>query len=579
MNRTVFSGILFATALSVGACDRAPTEPAVRVASLEIVDAKSPSILSVLKGQTLQMTAIARDSAGNVLADSRIGWSVQPTIAQQSSGNAGEATIDSKGKVTGVSRGWVTVTASAGNQSTIAYVYVRNAIASITFGLDSLRLIVGDARKVTVTAYDTSGVLIPLQIPLSISASEASVASFDGVATVTALGAGRTVITAGVDGIVAALPVRVSFATFASLAKGSAFACGLTEQGDALCWGKNNSSQLGIVTPRYCVGGAGQYCAQSASAVPVYVSGSLTFTRLSAGYLHVCGLTASKAAYCWGNGGDGKLGTAAGIGTCTDLIDFQGGACSATPLAVTGGLNFDSISASRYHTCALTPAGVGYCWGQGFGGKLGNGSTASSASPVPVSGGLVFRSISAGFQHSCGVTTAGEAYCWGRNVLGELGIGASDSVTRTMPTRVSGGLSFSYVGAGASTTCGLSTDGRVYCWGSANYIGLSSAPETCPPVSGSTTQPLGCATSPVPVESDLTFTLLAVAESSACALTASGSAYCWNYSFRVPTAVAVAPLRSVSVAYFGDGCGLTISNVAYCWGGFDLVAKRVPGQP
>lgn len=36
------------------------------------------------------------------------------------------------------------------------------------------------------------------------------------------------------------------------------------------------------------------------------------------------------------------------------------------------------------HTCALDTAGTAYCWGQGGAGRLGSGTTASSTTPVSV---------------------------------------------------------------------------------------------------------------------------------------------------------------------------------------------------
>jgi len=52
---------------------------------------------------------------------------------------------------------------------------------------------------------------------------------------------------------------------------------------------------------------------------------------------------------------------------------------------------------------ALTSAGCG-----------GDGTNTASNVPVAVSSGLTFQSVSASRHHSCGVTTAGVAYCGGK---------------------------------------------------------------------------------------------------------------------------------------------------------------------
>src|SRR2546430_15324470 len=79
-----------------------------------------------------------------------------------------------------------------------------------------------------------------------------------------------------------------------------------------------------------------------------------------------------------------------------------------------------------------------------------------SSSPVAVSGGLSFATVSASIKHSCGVTTSGAAYCWGGNEFGQLGNGASVIYTYTpvagargpaLPTPSGGGGVFSVGGA------------------------------------------------------------------------------------------------------------------------------------
>ena len=54
------------------------------------------------------------------------------------------------------------------------------------------------------------------------------------------------------------------------------------------------------------------------------------------------------------------------------------------PVAVVGGLVFQSLSATGNHTCGVTTAKVAYCWGYNGYGELGNGTTAGSAMPVQV---------------------------------------------------------------------------------------------------------------------------------------------------------------------------------------------------
>jgi S1-C subfamily serine protease len=74
---------------------------------------------------------------------------------------------------------------------------------------------------------------------------------------------------------------------FTSITSGVMHTCGLTLEGQAWCWGSNDSGQLGNGTT-------------AASAVPVRVSGGHAFEAVSAGGLHTCGLTPDGEVWCWG---------------------------------------------------------------------------------------------------------------------------------------------------------------------------------------------------------------------------------------------------------------------------------------
>ena len=320
-------------------------------------------------------------------------------------------------------------------------------------------------------------------------------------------------------------PVRVSGGlTFRSISAGWSHTCGLTTGGQAYCWGSNSDGQLGngfsrtistkpgsvagalafkelsaghehtcAVTTEgkaYCWGGnvSGQLGngtrSRDPTSSPVRVSGGLTFKSVSTGQKHTCGLTTGSQAYCWGYNGFGALGSGS--------LDNE---LHTTPVPVSGGLTFQSLSAGTDHTCGITANGVAYCWGNNGQGQLGNGGTANRAKPVPVSSGLTFRSVSGGASHTCGITTGGAVYCWGYNAFGTLGVPSTPISSKPVP--VSSGLTFRSVSGGASHTCGVTTGGAVYCWGSNLFgrLGATSPMETC----GYGSEPSPCSTTPVRV--------------------------------------------------------------------------------
>jgi alpha-tubulin suppressor-like RCC1 family protein len=184
----------------------------------------------------------------------------------------------------------------------------------------------------------------------------------------------------------------------------------------------------------------------------VPVAGGLSFTRLTGGrYGFTCSLASGGAAYCWGYNGTGALG--------------RGDTASSTmPAPVAGGLTFTEIAAGDNFACGRTTAGTVSCWGSNTDGAMGQGYLGiESPRPLSVQGGVAFASVATGLVHSCGLTTDGTAWCWGSNQKGEIGTG--DSVSSATPRPVVGGLHFVQLALGDEDSCGLTAAGALYCWG------------------------------------------------------------------------------------------------------------------
>lgn len=317
--------------------------------------------------------------------------------------------------------------------------------------------------------------------------------------------------------------------TFTSLSVAQDYACALTASGQAYCWGDNQTGQLGDGTT-------------TSRNVPAPVAGGLVFTGLDAGLSHACGITSSGAAHCWGSNGvklsSGVLGRQGALGT-TSTETCAGQPCSTTPVPVSGGHAFTSISTGLWSTCGTASGGAAYCWGWGRWGQLGIGSREdSNFSPLPVAGGIRFASASVGATYACGISPAGVAYCWGGTLVlsggdlvpnyGQLGNGSIAGSTTPVP--VAGGLTFTSVSAMDANniyghTCAVAVGGAAYCWGANREGGLGfAASEPC----RQEIRQIPCVTTPGQVSGTHRFTQLATGMEFTCGVSIAGAVYCWG---------------------------------------------------
>ena len=113
---------------------------------------------------------------------------------------------------------------------------------------------------------------------------------------------------------------------------------------------------------------------------------------------------------------------------------------------------------------------VPYCWGDNEYEQLGSKSPASANSPIRVPGKLAFKAIAAAMRYTCGITSAGAAYCWGTDLAGELGNGDLVELRgRLGPLPVFGDRILDSITARFVHTCGIGNASKVYCWGSDRY--------------------------------------------------------------------------------------------------------------
>lgn len=244
---------------------------------------------------------------------------------------------------------------------------------------------------------------------------------------------------------------------------------------------------------------------------------------------------------------------------------------SAASAAASAPLDFEQVSAGAFHSCGVATDGKAWCWGSNDKGQLGTGTVTPSAGsmvPIAVAGGLLFRHVSAGYEHTCGLTTGGRVYCWGFNYWGQLGDGTmgEDHDRRGTPAVVAGGRRFRLVRAGWSHTCAITTSADAYCWGE-NLYGQAGDGGTA----------LG-RPAPVAVLGGLKWRQLAGGAEHTCGVSKTDKLYCWGLNDHGQlgdgtkknrlTPVVVAGARTYRQVDAGTytTCAVTTGDVAFCWG-------------
>ncbi|HVF76406.1 MAG TPA: Ig-like domain-containing protein [Acidimicrobiales bacterium] len=205
--------------------------------------------------------------------------------------------------------------------------------------------------------------------------------------------------------------------------------CARRSDSTVWCWGHDGDGQLGDNTPE-----------DRAYAAPVKATAAedapaLTgATQITAGGFHTCARTSDARVRCWGRNSSGQLGDGTTGGKRFAVLVVANG------LAAFDG-TVTSVTAGDFHTCAIVPDTGVRCWGENGEGQLGTGGTGDSARAVtpvgmdpPSEVATLVTSLSANRANTCVRTVDTTARCWGDNTTGQLGdgIGSVSLVLRTV---------------------------------------------------------------------------------------------------------------------------------------------------
>jgi alpha-tubulin suppressor-like RCC1 family protein len=440
---------------------------------------------------------------------------------------------------------------------------------AVTPSVDTLVTSAGGDADTLVATATRNGVAIDLP-GHEWASSDSSVAIVSQTGVVTARSPGTAEISVRVNSVKAKSTIVVLQGTaggggpigggpvgpLVAVSSGGDASCGVTQAGQAFCWGV--APAIGIARDTSCFDVEGTTGDPKAcTVIPLPIAAQISLRTVSVGETVACGITPAGAAYCWGSQKFGQVGN----GIAKD-------ATAAAPTAVTGPLaaagTFTQIAAGGQHACGLIASGAAFCWGRDTTFQIGGGGdniAVSSSTPTPAGGNNTYKSIATGRNHTCALRNDGVAFCWGDNRSGQLGRGVfgapSDSALAVA------GPAFTQIAAGGNSSCGLTSAGTVYCWG-ANESG-----ETGQPVSPSTPTPSLVAGSG--------YTSITVGGAHACALTATGVS-CWGSnsygqlgrgfavgSFPLPAAVTGGRTYTALSSGLRTSCAIAADGT-YCWG-------------
>ncbi len=447
-------------------------------------------------------------------------------------------------------------------------------VASIAITPIADTLLTGQRLKLEVRAYDSEGSPLPDR-PIAWESAEPAIGSVTAGAVFTAVAPGAAVIRARVDGVVDSVTVAVRSLLLEHVYAGESVSCGLEASGQAWCWGNvgaegfgNGSldTTRGNVPARAAVGYAftalafarasacgieasgGVLCwgqnesgqlgdgSTTAHGAPAPVSGLTGIVQLAGGYLHFCALSNAGAVSCWG-GNEWRQ-----TGQPTRGVQTQ-------PGLVALGRPASQITAGWAHSCALVD-GQSYCWGDDGGRQLGNDTIYDRLVPALAATGdgisRIWSEGEASNRHNCGRDASGAVFCWGYME------GDADSLF-WLPTRRFQGIVATDVADGWFVQCAVSDRQRASCEGR-HHTGVELA-------------------APGPVTS------VVVTGAEACVLQTDGAVACELGAAIAPGTLTVVPLPAPVVqlaASDNNACALDDVGAVYCWSTWDrLEPQRV----
>jgi len=242
-------------------------------------------------------------------------------------------------------------------------------------------------------------------------------------------------------------------------------ACARTKTGAVLCWGRNDSGEVG----------GDDLFVRVAHVVPIPSATS----DVQVGESQSCARLVAGPVWCWGNIGQAKhapptelawFANATGLALSVDAICAHdaagklqcsfGGGLRVGPLAPEAIVK--QVVLGRFRGCALLGDGTVQCFSLSRPKDAPvTGTAAAWGEPVAELGDVV--QLAAGTSHTCARRKDGSVFCWGDNKYGQLGNGSREGTAS--PVRVAHLADATEVYAGGDRSCAMRAAKGIVCWG------------------------------------------------------------------------------------------------------------------
>jgi len=274
--------------------------------------------------------------------------------------------------------------------------------------------------------------------------------------------------------------------------------------------------------------------------------------KIAIGSDHSCVIKSDRSLWCWGDNSRGQIGD--------DTTEQR-----VSPVRIGLDNDWANIALGVRFTCAVKINGKMFCWGDNESGQLNIISTAETIVPteIEIDHKVSLLAVNSQAQTTCEISEENSLYCWGLNIFGQAGVGNDEF---SIPPSLVGEVGeWKAIALGSLHSCGVKQNGSLWCWG-ANFFGQLG--------DGS----YDSSFSPTLVDDEFLWESVAVNSTNSCALKKGGQLFCWGPNDlgylgdgtqeTQLEPVVVSELETWTAVALGTAftCAIHTDSSLFCWG-------------